>query len=79
MIAPTPLTQLREQEEPHMKFTRLVMLGTTMLIANNAAAQNPTKPFHLDEATISEVQAAYKSGTLTSVKLVQAYLDRIRA
>ena len=50
-----------------------------MLIANNAAAQNPTKPFHLDEATISEVQAAYKSGTLTSAKLVQAYLDRIHA
>src|SRR5271170_211258 len=76
-----------------MKFMRLLMLGTVMLMANGAGAQNAgaqntrvqnsVKPFHLDfhldEATISDVQAAYKSGTLTSVKLVQAYLDRIRA
>jgi Asp-tRNA(Asn)/Glu-tRNA(Gln) amidotransferase A subunit family amidase len=48
-------------------------------MANSAGAQNPAKPSHLDESTISEVHAAYKSGTLTSVKLVQAYLDRIRA
>jgi Asp-tRNA(Asn)/Glu-tRNA(Gln) amidotransferase A subunit family amidase len=48
-------------------------------MANSTGAQNPAKPSHLDESTISEVHAAYKSGTLTSVKLVQAYLDRIRA
>ena len=67
-----------------MKFTRLMMFGTVMLMANgagvqNAGAQNSVKPFHLDEATISDVHAAYKSGALTSVKLVQSYLDRIRA
>ena len=62
-----------------MKFMRLLMFGTAMLIANGAAAQNSVKPFHLDEATISDVHAAYKSGALTSVKLVQAYLERIRA
>src|ERR1700722_4758259 len=62
-----------------MKFMRLLMFGTVMLMANAAGAQNSAKPFHLDEATISDVHAAYKSGTLTSVKLVQAYLDRIRA
>ena len=62
-----------------MKFMRLFMFGTAMLTANAAGAQNSAKPFHLDEATISEVHAAYKSGTPTSVKLVQAYLDRIRA
>jgi Asp-tRNA(Asn)/Glu-tRNA(Gln) amidotransferase A subunit family amidase len=50
-----------------------------MLIANRAAAQNSVNPFHLDEATITDVHAAYKSGALTTVKLVQAYLDRIRA
>jgi amidase len=48
-------------------------------MANGAAAQNPSQPFHLDEATISDVHAAYKSGTLTSVMLVQAYLERIKA
>ena len=67
-----------------MKFMRLLMFGTVMLMANgagvqNAGAQNSVKPFHLDEATISDVHAAYKSGALTSVKLVQSYLDRIRA
>ena len=62
-----------------MKLMRLLMFGTIMLMANAARAQNSSKQFHLDEATISDVHAAYKSGTLTSVKLVQAYLDRIRA
>jgi Asp-tRNA(Asn)/Glu-tRNA(Gln) amidotransferase A subunit family amidase len=58
---------------------RLLMFGTVMLMANGAAAQNSAKPFQLDEATISDVHAAYKSGALTSVKLVQAYRERIRA
>ncbi len=72
-----------------MKFMPLLMFGTVMLMANragaqnagaqNAAAQTSVKPFDLDEATISDVHAAYKSGALTSVKLVQAYLERIRA
>jgi Asp-tRNA(Asn)/Glu-tRNA(Gln) amidotransferase A subunit family amidase len=48
-------------------------------MANGVVAQNTRKPFPLDEATISDVQAAYKSGALTSVTLVQAYLERIRA
>src|SRR6202158_1362023 len=62
----------------HMKFMSL-LIGTVMLMANGAGAQNSVKPFHLDEATIRDVHAAYKSGALTSVKLVQAYLERIRA
>ena len=62
-----------------MKFVRLLMLGMVMMMANGAGAQNSVKPFPLDEATISDVHAAYKSGALTSVRLVQAYLERIRA
>src|SRR5450432_4432369 len=62
-----------------MKFVPLLMFGTIMLMANGAAAQNSVKSFPLDEATIGDVHAAYKSGALTSVKLVQAYLERIRA
>src|ERR1700688_1575238 len=62
-----------------MKFMRLLMFGTVMLMANGAGAQNSVNPFHLDEATISDVQAAYKSGALTSVRLVQAYLEAHRA
>jgi len=37
-----------------------------------------SKPFRLEEATVTEIQAAYKSGRLTSHQLVQMYLDRIR-
>ncbi|MGA2096067.1 MAG: amidase family protein [Candidatus Acidiferrum sp.] len=62
-----------------MKFMRLLILGTVLFMANGVVAQNTRKPFPLDEATISDVQAAYKSGALTSVTLVQAYLERIRA
>jgi len=64
-----------------MKFMGLLMLGAVlavMLMASGTGAQNSVEPFHLDEATISDVHAAYKSGALTSVKLVQAYLARIR-
>jgi len=64
-----------------MKFMRLLMLGAVLaviLMASGTGAQNSAEPFHLDEATISDVHAAYKSGALTSVKLVQAYLARIR-
>ena len=35
--------------------------------------------FQLLEAGVEEIQAAYGAGTLTSVELVQAYLDRIAA
>src|SRR3984885_7030670 len=63
----------------HMKLVRLLMFGTVVLMADGASAQNSVKPFHLDEATISGVHAAYKTGALTSVRLVQAYLERIRA
>src|SRR5271163_1526196 len=63
----------------HMKFICRLMFGSVMFMANGVAAQNSVAPFHLDEATISDVHAAYKSGPLTSVKLVQLYLQRIRA
>ena len=33
--------------------------------------------FTLLEATIADIHAAYKAGTLTARKLVEAYLDRI--
>src|SRR5277367_6294753 len=62
-----------------MKFMRVLMFGAVMLLANSVVAQNSVTPFHLDEATISDVHAAYKSGALTSVKLVQLYLERIQA
>jgi amidase len=62
-----------------MKPVHLFMAGTVMVLANGAGAESAVKPFHLDDATISDVHAAYMSGTLTAEKLVQAYLERIQA
>src|SRR3984893_8005321 len=39
--------------------------------------QSQTKPFHLAEASVQDVQDAYKSGRLTAHQLVQLYLNRI--
>ncbi|HEY6844336.1 MAG TPA: amidase family protein, partial [Thermoanaerobaculia bacterium] len=49
------------------------MIGAFVLIAAVATA----KPFTVVEASIPEMQAALKSGRITSVQLVQQYLDRI--
>jgi amidase len=38
-----------------------------------------TDGFEIEEATIADIHAAYESGSLTSSKLVQSYLDRIAA
>jgi Asp-tRNA(Asn)/Glu-tRNA(Gln) amidotransferase A subunit family amidase len=37
------------------------------------------KTFHLEETTIADVHAAYRSGATTTTQLVRAYLDRIQA
>jgi Asp-tRNA(Asn)/Glu-tRNA(Gln) amidotransferase A subunit family amidase len=62
-----------------MKPLHMVMAGSVMLLANGAGAESAVKAFHLEEATISDVHAAYKSGAITATRLVQAYLERIQA
>jgi amidase len=62
-----------------IKLVHLFMAGTVMVVASGAGAEGVVKPFHLDEATISDVQAAYRSGALTAASLVQAYQERIQA
>ena len=37
------------------------------------------KKFHLEEATIADIQKAIKTGQITAVELVHLYLDRIKA
>jgi amidase len=54
------------------KFPLLVLL--VVVPAMSARAQ-----FRVVEASITEVHAAYKSGATTATRVVQAYLDRIRA
>jgi amidase len=62
-----------------MKPVHIVMAGIIMLLPNLAGAASAIKPFHLEEATINDVHAAYKSGAITATRLVQAYLERIQA
>jgi amidase len=62
-----------------MRPVHVFMAGTVMLQTNGAGAVSAVKQFHLEEATISDVHAAYVSRTLTAAKLVQAYLERIQA
>ena len=63
-----------------MKLARIVSAGLVMLMSNGGAgAESGAKPFYLQEATISDVHAAYRSGATTATRLVQAYLDRIQA
>src|SRR5579863_3565685 len=62
-----------------MKLVRLFVAGSVVLLANGGGAEGAVKSFQLEEATISDVHAAYKSGAITATRLVQAYLDRIKA
>ena len=55
-----------------------LLAGVIVIIgARESSAQSAS--FRLLEATVEEVHAAYKAGTLTSRRLVQLYLDRIEA
>jgi amidase len=62
-----------------MKRSQIVMAVMVMLLAKGVGAEGKVKAFHLEEATIDDVQAAYKSGALTATQLVQDYLKRIQA
>jgi len=54
----------------------MMFLGGTMLSQPAHAAE---KKFKLEDAAIADIQQAISSGSLTSVTLVQLYLDRIAA
>jgi len=60
---------------------KLVLVATAAftLLASGTGAADVAKPFHLEEAGISDVQAAYRSGATTATRVVQAYLARIQA
>jgi len=62
-----------------MKCMHAIMAGIVVLMSFSMAAVSEVKTFHLEETTIADVQAAYKSGATTATQLVQAYLERIQA
>jgi amidase len=49
---------------------------TVLCVASPSVAQTP---FHLEEATIASIRAAFASGQLTCAQLTKLYLDRIEA
>jgi len=50
-----------------------------LVLLSPASGTTQSKPFRLEETTIADIHAAYKSGQLTAHQLVQLYLDRIAA
>jgi hypothetical protein len=63
-----------------MKLAQIIMAATfTLLLSNRAGVADEVRQFHLDEATIDEVHAAYRDGATSATRLVQAYLERIQA
>jgi amidase len=65
---------------------RNVAVGTLFVAAVSASLslaqaqeRKDVAPFQIMEATIDDIQAAFKSGRLTARQLVQGYLDRIAA
>ena len=63
-------------------FIPTAVLGFVLLILlsfGRRESAGQTKPFHLLETSIEDIQNAYKSGRLTSHQLVQLYLNRIEA
>ena len=63
-----------------MRHTRSVAAAVgILLLSGGVATRSQTQLFDVTEKTIPELAAAIRSGTTTSKRLVQAYLDRIEA
>jgi Asp-tRNA(Asn)/Glu-tRNA(Gln) amidotransferase A subunit family amidase len=66
-----------------MKWQKILAISAVTILVTHASgsgAQGTNTPsFQIVEATIDDIHAAYKSGTLTARQLVQGYLDRIKA
>src|SRR6267154_3273102 len=59
-------------------FAAVLVLAGCAKIDNTDVAQSKAK-FHLEEATIPDIQAALQSGAMTTEQLVRLYLARIKA
>src|SRR5262245_45443229 len=69
-------TPLMDPSRPLRRFIHIMAVGTVLCVASPATAQ---APFHLEEATISTIRAAFANGQLTCAQLTKLYLDRINA
>ena len=69
------------RDTARLAFAGSLLLAVAACGSPGAQPQSPSNPprFHLQEATIQDIHAAYKAGTLTARQLTQLYLDRIQA
>src|SRR5215470_2340833 len=56
-----------------------VILGCVLLTIPAGAQQRTAPKFHVEEATISDIQQAITSNRITTVGIVESYLNRIKA
>jgi Asp-tRNA(Asn)/Glu-tRNA(Gln) amidotransferase A subunit family amidase len=64
---------------PHIRGRARVLAALLAASATVGAQQQSTAPFHLQEASIADIQRAILAKKITSVSLVQLYLKRIKA
>lgn len=57
----------------------LLLIFSPFLVSCTSNTSDSQTQFVIEEATIEDIQNAYRSGSLTAVELVQGYLDRIQA
>lgn len=62
-----------------MKLRQVVSAVTAMVMICRTPVAAKGNPFHLEEASIEDVQAAYKSGATTAELVVKAFQQRIQA
>jgi amidase len=62
-----------------MRVVHLLLTSTATLLTCRAAAETQVLPFQPEEATIADIQAAFKSHAISATELVRAYQERIRA
>jgi amidase len=60
------------------EFLETGAVAAIALMANNTKIYADTKTFDLGEATVTELQDSMKSGRLSSAKITEKYLDRIK-
>jgi amidase len=60
---------------------KIIVFIAALLAASSSvgAQQTVSRKFHLQEASISDIQSAIRGGRITSVGLIELYLKRIRA
>ena len=61
-----------------MRFLALTLCAA-LTVTTAGAAQQPRRGFQVEEATIADIQQAIRGGRLTTTRLVELYLARIKA